>query len=52
MIYKLPFLALNTKGSPQHCLKSIYPVCGSSIQSGLFEYCQIQEKSIQLSHTK
>lgn len=38
MINKLPCLALNTKGSPQHCLKSIYPVRGSSIQSGLFEY--------------
>lgn len=36
MICKLPFLARNTKVSPHHCVKSIYLVHGSSIQSGLF----------------
>lgn len=37
MICNLPFSALYTKVHPTR-LKSMYPICGSSIQSGLCEH--------------
>lgn len=60
MICNLPFLALYTKVHLTPLLKSIYPVRGSSIQSGLCEYLSYvgfavrykKKKGLQLSRTK